>query len=183
MTTKTPVAPTSTTAWRNRIVGSGQEAPDQLLANPANWRIHPKAQQDALAGALDEVGWVQQVLVNRRSGFVIDGHARVALALRRGEPTVPVLYVDLEPDEEALVLATLDPISAMAGRDEDKLRALLADVSVDDRRSCRARGLLGPGLRRADDDPERPKLRRPGPPRGGCQQGVHRDAPRLLTWA
>ncbi len=30
---------------------SGEEAPDQLLANPANWRIHPKAQQDALAGA------------------------------------------------------------------------------------------------------------------------------------
>ena len=35
------------TAWRNRIVGHGEEAPDQLLANPKNWRIHPKAQQDA----------------------------------------------------------------------------------------------------------------------------------------
>lgn len=132
MTTKTPVAPTPTVAWRNRITGSGEEAPDQLLANPANWRIHPKAQQDALAGALDAVGWVQQVLVNRRSGFVVDGHARVALALRRGEPTVPVLYVDLDPEEEALVLATLDPIAAMAGRDDEKLRSLLADVTVDD---------------------------------------------------
>jgi hypothetical protein len=58
------------TGWRNRITGSGEEAPDQLLANPANWRIHPKAQQNALAGALDAVGWVQQVLVNRRTGFV-----------------------------------------------------------------------------------------------------------------
>ena len=54
--------------------------------------------------------------MNQRSGFVVDGHARVALALSRGEATVPVLYVDLEPEEEALVLATLDPISAMAGR-------------------------------------------------------------------
>lgn len=120
------------TAWRNRITGSGEEAPDQLLANPANWRIHPKTQQDALAGALDAVGWVQQVLVNRRTGFVVDGHARVALALSRGEPLVPVLYVDLDPDEEALVLATLDPIGAMAGRDDEKLRELLADVTVDD---------------------------------------------------
>jgi len=118
--------------WRNRITGSGEEAPDQLLANPANWRIHPKAQQDALAGALDQVGWVQQVMVNQRTGFVVDGHARVALAITRGEPSVPVLYVDLSPDEEALVLATLDPISAMAGRDDEKLRALLADVTVDD---------------------------------------------------
>ena len=132
MTARTRVAAAPTAPWRNRITGTGEEAPDQLLANPANWRIHPKAQQDALAGALDQVGWVQQVLVNRRSGFVVDGHARVALALHRGEPTVPVLYVDLEPAEEALVLATLDPIGAMAGRDEEKLRALLADVSVDD---------------------------------------------------
>lgn len=129
--TKT-TAPSTAPTWRNRIIGSGEEAPDQLLANPANWRIHPKAQQDALAGALDAVGWVAQVLVNRRTGFVVDGHARVALALARGEPTVPVLYVDLEPEEEALVLATLDPIGAMAGRDEEKLRALLADISVDD---------------------------------------------------
>jgi hypothetical protein len=132
VTTKTRVAVAPTTAWRNRISGAGEEAPDQLLANPANWRIHPKAQQDALAGALDQVGWVAQVLVNRRSGFVVDGHARVALALTRGEATVPVLYVDLEPDEEALVLATLDPIGAMATRDEEKLRALLAEVTVDD---------------------------------------------------
>jgi hypothetical protein len=29
--------------WRNRIIGHGEEAPDQLLANPRNWRIHPKA--------------------------------------------------------------------------------------------------------------------------------------------
>ncbi len=36
-----PVAPTA--PWRSRIVGSGEEAPDQLLANPANWRIHSKA--------------------------------------------------------------------------------------------------------------------------------------------
>jgi DNA modification methylase len=50
--------------WRNRIVGHGEEDPTQLLANPKNWRIHPKAQQDALVGVLNEVGWVQDVIVN-----------------------------------------------------------------------------------------------------------------------
>lgn len=118
--------------WRNRIVDSGTEAPESLAANPANWRVHPQHQKAALAGALDTVGWVQQVLVNRRSGYVVDGHARVALALARKEPSVPVLYVDLAPDEERLVLATLDPIGALAGHAEERLGALLADVSVDD---------------------------------------------------
>jgi len=157
MKVKTRVAAGPTASWRNRITGAGEEAPDQLLANPANWRVHPKAQQEALAGALDTVGWVQQVLVNRRSGFVVDGHARVALALTRGEATVPVLYVDLEPDEEALVLATLDPIGAMATRDEEKLRALLAEVTVDDAGLRRLLAdMAGPntGLTDPDDLPE-----------------------------
>lgn len=120
----------ATQNWQNRIVGSGEEAPDQLLANPANWRIHPQAQQDALAGVLSEVGWVQQVIVNQRTGHLIDGHLRVALAMRRGEPTVPVLYVDLDPHEEALILATLDPLAAMAATDAAKLEELLRDVST-----------------------------------------------------
>ncbi len=66
-------------SWRNRIVGHGEEDADQLLANPANWRIHPRAQRDALAGVLSEVGWVQDVIINRRTGHVVDGHLRVSL--------------------------------------------------------------------------------------------------------
>lgn len=133
MTTATPTTNGhAATAWRNRIVGSDVVLdPTQLLANPANWRIHPKEQQRALTGALDTVGWVQQVMVNQRTGFVVDGHARIALAISREEP-VPVLYVDLTPEEEALVLATLDPIAAMAGTDEARLNELLAGVSVDE---------------------------------------------------
>lgn len=111
--------------WNNRIVGHGEEAPDQLLANPRNWRIHPKAQQEALEGLLGEVGWVQDVIVNRRTGHVVDGHLRVALAISRDEPVVPVVYVDLDEGEERLVLAALDPLAAMAITDSDQLFDLL----------------------------------------------------------
>lgn len=119
-------------AWKNRIVDYGEEAPDQLLANPKNFRLHPKHQQDALAGVLREVGVVQNVIVNQRTGFLLDGHLRVSLALRDGHAAVPVTYVDLSESEEALVLATLDPISAMAGTDAAKLDDLLRDVSTGD---------------------------------------------------
>lgn len=115
--------------WRNRIVGHGLEDADQLLANPANWRVHPKAQQDALAAVLTEVGWVQDVIVNQRTGFVVDGHARVALAISRGEK-VPVVYVDLDEAEEKLILATLDPLSTMAGTDKELLAGLMCDVQT-----------------------------------------------------
>ena len=42
--------------WQNRIVGYGEEPPDQLLANPRNWRTHPASQTDALAGVLRTCG-------------------------------------------------------------------------------------------------------------------------------
>ena len=54
--------------WRNRIIGHGTESPDQLLGNPRNFRVHPKAQQDALAGSLNDVGYIQTVIVNKRTG-------------------------------------------------------------------------------------------------------------------
>lgn len=111
--------------WQNRIVGEGVEEAGQLLANPANWRIHPSAQRDALRSVLGEVGWVQRVIVNRVTGHVVDGHLRVEEALARGEAEpVPVVYVELTPDEEAAVLATLDPIAALAATDHAKLSAL-----------------------------------------------------------
>jgi DNA modification methylase len=143
--------------WRNRIVGSGEASPGELLANPRNWRTHPPDQRAALAGSLAEVGWVAQVLVNRTTGHVVDGHARIEEAIARGESTVPVLYVELSADEEAVVLATLDPIGAMATADTAKLLELLAEVSVDDAGLARLLAeLAGPrvGLVVADEAPE-----------------------------
>src|SRR5450756_3231871 len=158
MTTKT----TSTAPWRSRIVGMEDVAPDQLTAHPLNWREHPGPQRDALRGSLSEVGWVQNVVVSKRTGHVVDGHARVEEALSRHEASVPVLYVDLDPDEEALVLATLDPISAMATADTAKLEELLAGISVDDAGLLALLGELAgddpkAGLTDPDDVPEPPE--------------------------
>lgn len=114
--------------WRDRIVGHGHEKPDQLLANPANWRTHPPDQWDQMERVLGRVGWVQRVIVNRRTGHMVDGHLRVRLALQHDEETVPVTYIDVSPAEEKLVLATFDPLGALASRDEEKLAELKEDV-------------------------------------------------------
>lgn len=119
-------------AWTNKIVDHGDETPDQLLANPANWRIHPLSQQAALKAAIESVGYIQPVIVNRETGHLIDGHLRVMLAMREGIESIPVSYVQLTADEEALALATLDPLAAMAATDSEKLLDLLHDVHTDD---------------------------------------------------
>lgn len=120
------------TTWRSRIVDTGEVDPRSLTANPKNWRKHPKHQADALAGVLGEVGWVQDVIVNRTTGRLVDGHLRVEIAASDKQPTIPVTYVELSEAEEALILATFDPISAMATADAEILRDLLDDVSSGD---------------------------------------------------
>jgi hypothetical protein len=128
--------------WKVRIVGYGVAVPDQLLANPKNYRIHPFSQQEALKGILDDVGYIQNIIVNKRTSekwsagnknveTVLDGHLRVMMAISHGDKEIPVTYVDLTPDEEALVLATIDPLSAMAIVDREKLSELLDDVHTN----------------------------------------------------
>lgn len=118
--------------WRNAIVRYADEAPESLLANPMNWRMHPKEQTSALVGSLSQVGWIAPVIVNETTQHVVDGHARIGEAIARGEATVPVAYVRLTEDQERLALATFDPIAAMAGTDQKMLDDLLAGITATD---------------------------------------------------
>ena len=124
--------------WKDRIVGQGSEAPDQLLANPDNWRGHPVEQQNAVEELLERLGWVQRIIVNRRTGHVVDGHLRVDLAMRHGEEMVPVAYIDVSAEEERLMLATFDPSSAMAFADSEKLDAILGALPKETAALARA---------------------------------------------
>lgn len=125
-----------------RIIRTADVPAGQLLANEKNFRIHPKAQRQALGAVLNEIGFVQHVIVNLRTSeewgvdagveTLVDGHARVEEALGRGEDTpVPVVYVDLTPAEERRVLATFDALGSMAAIDGDKLDELLRDSAGD----------------------------------------------------
>jgi hypothetical protein len=100
---------------KNRIVGSGEKAAEEFNANPLNWRVHSKAQQTALNSILVEVGWVQNTIINVRTGNTIDGHLRVDEAFQRNpKELVPFIEVNLSLEEEQKILAVMDPIGAMA---------------------------------------------------------------------
>lgn len=116
--------------WARRIVGEAEVSPDELIANDANWRRHPRAQSQAMLDVMERIGWVQRVIVNRRTGRIIDGHMRVRLAKRHGEDTIPVLFVDLPEDEERAVVLAFDSIGAMAEVDEATLDRLIAEVAA-----------------------------------------------------
>jgi len=100
--------------------------PAELAANPANWRRHPPSQVAALKVVLAEVGWAGALLFNERTGRLIDGHARREIT-KPGE-RVPVLIGSWSEEAERKILATLDPLSAMASADQEKLLTLLEDT-------------------------------------------------------
>lgn len=117
--------------WQNRIIRSENVDPTSLTPNPKNWRKHPKFQVEAMNGVLDDVGWIQDVIVNERTGNLIDGHLRLELARKNKESTIPVKYVDLTVEEEEKALATFDPIGAMAEADSIMLSNLIERCKSD----------------------------------------------------
>lgn len=120
------------TDWRNRIVRYGEMPAHEFLANPNNPRRHPASQREALRGSFDTLGIIAPILVNARTQFVIDGHARVEECLTRDENMmIPFIEVDLSEEEEALALASFDWITQMATYDADTLESLLQDVNTD----------------------------------------------------
>lgn len=113
--------------WQSRIVGHGRQSADQFTHNPDNPKYHPPAQRDVLRGIISEVGQVAPVIVNRQTGYLVDGHERVWLALETNAE-VDYIEIDVSPAEEKYILATLDPVGYMARHDGALLDNLLQSI-------------------------------------------------------
>lgn len=115
---------------RDRIRELRRVPASELLPNPKNWRTHPAAQRDALKGVLAEVGIADAVLVRETAPgqfMLIDGHLR---AETLGAEEVPCLVLDVNEAEADKLLATIDPLAAMAEADAAKLDAILREVDT-----------------------------------------------------
>ena len=119
-----------TAKWKNRIIEQGMCDPNDLNLNPNNWREHPKFQRESMNAVLDEIGWVQSVIVNKTTGNLIDGHLRVEEARKKGEQ-VPYLIVDLTEEEEKLLLSVFDPITGLADTNKEILQNLMEEIHTD----------------------------------------------------
>ena len=128
---------------RDRIVELRRVAAGELRANPANWRTHPPEQRTALATVLEDVGLVDAVIArDTPEGLeLIDGHLRADLA---ADEVLPVLIVDLTDDEAATVLATYDPIGALAVADVDRLADLVESIGAEPMDYSSLYGTLAP---------------------------------------
>jgi DNA modification methylase len=118
--------------FRDRIKDLRRVKARDLLPNPKNWRRHPKVQIDALRALLAELGFADAVLARElpdKRLMLIDGHLRKENV--PPDALVPVLILDVSEEEADKILATLDPLAAMAEADSERIEALLATVQTD----------------------------------------------------
>jgi hypothetical protein len=119
----------TTTAIRDRIKDFRRVPARELLDNDGNPRRHPQAQRDALRGILEQVGIAAALIAyysERNDGklTLIDGH------LRKQDHNLdwPTLVLDVSDTEADLILATHDPLGALAENHKPKLDSLLQKV-------------------------------------------------------
>lgn len=135
----------------------------ELRPHAANWRGHPPAQREAMEALLGEVGFAGAVIAYERDGelIIIDGHLREELI--DGDQHIPVLVLDVNDRDADKILATYDPLGAMAEQSDERYRDLLSSLQMGSAMGQRLiSGLLagvGPaiGERAPDDAPELPK--------------------------
>lgn len=118
---------------RNRVTEMRVIRAKELQDNEGNWRFHPRFQRDSLRGVLESVGIGDALKAyhsERQGGLtLIDGHLR-----KEDYPDTgwPVLILDVDDAEADVLLATGDPLAAMASADAAALNALVAKTEISD---------------------------------------------------
>ena len=112
----------------DRELATEHVAIDDLRPDPVNPRRISDDELEALTRSIREFGFVQPVIARREDRTVIGGHQRLVAARKIGYTTVPVVFVDLPPEQARVLNLALNKISGEW--DEELLARLLADLSA-----------------------------------------------------
>jgi ParB-like chromosome segregation protein Spo0J len=100
--------------------------PRSIDPNPGNPRVHPPQQTAETEALIDELGWVQPLIYNRRTARLVDGHDRLGIAIRRGMRAVPVWAGEWDETQEARVIAAVSEGGRLARYDPARAREWLS---------------------------------------------------------
>jgi ParB-like chromosome segregation protein Spo0J len=114
-----------------RCAHGGMVAIGDLRANPKNPNRHSDAQIALLARNIAALGWRHPVLVSKRSGLIVAGHARLQAAQGLGLEQVPVDYQDFASEAEELAYLLADNrLAELAELDNVAIKNLLEELDT-----------------------------------------------------
>jgi DNA modification methylase len=101
--------------------------------NPAKY--NPRTITDKeLAGLMESIkkfGFVEPLIVNKRTNTLCGGHQRLKAAEKLGHKTVPITHVDLSEAEEKALNVALNSHTIQGKFDTEVLHALLDEIKVE----------------------------------------------------
>ncbi|MGB8829453.1 MAG: ParB N-terminal domain-containing protein, partial [Dehalococcoidales bacterium] len=99
---------------------------DELRPDPANPRRISDQELETLTRSIREFGLIDPIIARREGKMVIGGHQRLLAARKLGYKIVPVVLVDLTPDQAHLLNIALNKISGSF--DQELLARLLKEL-------------------------------------------------------
>lgn len=103
----------------------------KLKGNPKNPNTHPESQIELLSKIIQGQGWRNPVVVSKRSGLIVKGHARLSAAKILKVKEIPVDYQAYDSDEAEIADMIADNrIAELAEMDMDLTKGLLLDLKM-----------------------------------------------------
>ena len=99
-----------------------------LVEHPDNPR---RGDEAALDASMEAHGFYGAVLVQASTNRILAGNHRTRVARRRGEATVPALFLDVDDDQARRLLLVDNRTNDLAGYDDRDLAAVLAALEAD----------------------------------------------------
>jgi len=102
-----------------------------VVANPRNPNSHPDRQIQLLARVIKHQGWRSPIVISKRSGFVVAGHARLKAAELLGLTQVPVNRQEFANDaDEYAHLVADNRIAELADLKTPNLKGILEELKT-----------------------------------------------------
>lgn len=99
------------------------------MAAEYNPRKITDEEMEALRGSLRRWGCVEPIVANRRTNCVVGGHQRVLAASLEGLNDLPVVWVDIDVENEKALNLALNQISG--SWDYIKLEQVMSDLKIE----------------------------------------------------
>lgn len=96
-----------------------------------NPRVISEDEMDGLVSSLRKFGFVEPLIINKRTNNLVGGHQRLKAADLLGLTTVPVTYVDLSEIEEKALNIALNSHTIQGKYDHEILPTLLEEIKLE----------------------------------------------------
>jgi ParB-like chromosome segregation protein Spo0J len=93
-----------------------------------------------LSASLERFGLVEPLLWNARTGFLVSGHQRLNILKAQQREKVPVVVIDISPEEEMALNVVLNNRQAQGDWDLDRLQLVMQDLASASEEMAQATG-------------------------------------------